>query len=307
MASVRRRAVAVIGLGAMGGPMAANLARKGFRAVGYDPRSEAMERAVAADVEVAPSAADAFAMTDTALLSLPTQETMEEVVLGAGGLLPHVAGRCIVDATTTTMEAAQRVARAVEAAGGAFLDAPVSGGSAGARDGTLCVMVGGDPEQFRAQRDVLEAIGATVVHVGPCGHGQVAKMVNQMLMAAIYVSVAEGFAFAAKLGADVRSVYAAIEKGGCRSMLLDAIKPNLLSGALSTGGNLAMHGKDIDYVMAEVTRRKLHMPLIAEVHAFYSLARSLGFGDVWSGEMWAVWERLLGIDLTATIRPDPPA
>jgi len=307
MSGSHGRAVAVIGLGAMGGPMAANLARKGFRTLGFDPRPEAMAAAREAGVEPASSAADAFRQAEAALLSLPNQETMENVVLGEGGLLAHAGGRCVIDATTTTVTMAQRVARAVEEAGGAFLDAPVSGGAGGARDGTLCVMVGGERGAFEAHRDVLEAIGTTVVHVGPSGHGQVAKLVNQMLMAAIYVSVAEAFAFAAQLGADVSKVYAAIEKGGCRSALLDAIKPNLLSGVLSTGGNLAMHGKDIDYVMDEATRRKLALPLTAQVHAFYNLSRTLGFGEIWSGEMWAVWEKMLGIDLTAPIRGEPSA
>lgn len=299
--------VGVIGLGQMGRPMSANLVRRGFATSGYDVNETALAAAAATGVQNEASARAVLTRSHVVILSLPTEQALETLLVGEGGLCEEdLSGRILVDTTTTTVSLAESMARAVAARGGAFLDAPVTGGVSGAEKGNLTIMVGGDAAAFAEARPVLEAIGERLVHVGPSGHGQVAKMVNQMLMAAIYTSVAEAFAFAAQMGADVSRVYEAVEHGGAESRLLSAIKPSLLNGTVSNNGNLNQHGKDIDYVMAEAIRRQLYLPVAGAVHAFFQMSRSLGFGQVRCHEMWAVWEKLLDIRIKDTVNPDEP-
>ncbi len=292
-------AVGVIGLGQMGRPMAANLVRRGFATSGFDVNASSLEAAVAAGVRKENSARAVLARSRVVLLSLPTEQALEALLMGEGGLCGQALdGRILVDTTTTTATLAEKLARAVAAQGGAFLDAPVTGGVGGAEKGSLTVMVGGDADAFAQARPVLEAIGERLVRIGPSGHGQVAKMVNQMLMAAIYTSVAEAFAFAARMGAEAGPIYEAVERGGAESRLLSAIKRSLLNGTVSTNGNLNQHAKDLDYAMTEAIRRQIPLPVTGAVHGFYQLSRSLGFGNIRCHEMWAVWEKLLGPKVT---------
>lgn len=297
--------VGVIGLGQMGKPMAANLVKRGFRTLGCDVSAASLAAAAELGVIPAASAREVFAAADVTVLSLPTQEILEQVVLGAGGLIEVAqAPKIIVDTTTTTVALAQRLHAALAVKGVAFLDSPVTGGVAGAEQAALSIMIGGEAEAVARARPVFDALGNNIVHIGPSGHGQVAKMVNQMLMAAIYTSVAEGFAFAAQFGADVEKVFQAVEQGGAKSKQLSTIGPSLIAGTVRTNGNLAQHGKDIGYVIAEANHRKFFLPITSAVHEFYQLSRTLGFGRNSSHDMWAVWEKLLGIDLRATMARD---
>jgi 3-hydroxyisobutyrate dehydrogenase-like beta-hydroxyacid dehydrogenase len=292
----------------MGRPMAANLVRRGFETVGFDVDPVAAETARAMGVFIATSPADLMDRSRVVLLSLPDEPVLENLFTGPGGLIHGpVAGKIFVDTTTTTVTIAERLAEAVASKGGFYLDAPVTGGVGGAEKGSLCMMIGGDAAACERALPVLQALATTVVHVGPSGHGQVAKMVNQMLMAAIFTSVAESFAFAARFGADLAKVYEAVEHGGAQSRLLSAIKPGLLAGSLTGKGNLHQHGKDLDYAMTEAMRRQIHLPITGSVHAFFQLSRALGFGHVRCHEMWAVWEKLLGCKFAGNAgRRQPP-
>jgi 3-hydroxyisobutyrate dehydrogenase-like beta-hydroxyacid dehydrogenase len=286
--------------------MASRLVRAGFPTRGFDIAAGARAASAAEGVEVLPSAGDVAAASSVLLLSLPDQQVLERTLAGGvdDGAL-EVGGRIIIDTTTTTVGVAQRLSALVGSRGGAFLDAPVTGGTLGAESGRLTFMVGGDAGVFERVRPVFEALGTKAVHVGPSGHGQAAKMVNQMLMAAIYTSVAEAFAFAAQLGVNIERVYDSVEGGGAQSRLLSAIRPGLLEGRVRENGNLGQHGKDIDYVMEEACGRRIPLPVTSAVHQFYQTARALGFAGAASGDMWAVWERILGIDLSATVQAKP--
>jgi 2-hydroxy-3-oxopropionate reductase len=299
--------VGVIGLGRMGRPMAANLVRRGFETLGFDVQPAATEAARAAGVQIALTPAGVMQRVEVVILSLPDERVLDRLVTGPGGLVHEsMQGTIIVDTTTTTVAMAERLAGAVSAAGGCYLDAPVTGGVGGAEKGTLCMMIGGDAAACARARPFLQALASTVVHVGPAGHGQVAKMVNQMLMAALFTSVAEAFAFAARFGTDLSKVYEAVEHGGAESRLLSAIKPSLLNGTVSTNGNLNQHGKDIDYVMTEAIRRQFPLPITSAAHGFFQLARSLGFGDIRCHEMWAVWKHLHQMKLAPPEKPPAP-
>ncbi len=298
--------VGMIGLGNMGRPMALNLLRKGFEVQVYDISSASVEMLASEGAIRAASPRAAALACEALVLSLPNENVLENVMLGEDGIASaELPGTVVIDTTTSTYSAAVKLAEAVRQVGGEFLDSPVTGGVGGAEQGTLSMMIGGDESAFMKHRDVFEALGSNIVYVGASGHGQVSKMVNQLLMGAIYCSVAEGFGFAAQLGVDVEKVYQAVEQGGARSAVLSGMKKLILSGEYGGGSYLAQHGKDIDYVMKEANQWHSYMPITSAVHEVWNLARLKGYGKLNSQSMFAVWEDLLGKKLNETIASSP--
>lgn len=300
-ASTSAKTVGLIGLGAMGQGLGLNLAKQ-FRTLGCDRVPELTEKAAAHGVEILPDANAVFAAADVVVLSLPTEEVVAAVIadLLADGRGAH-RGLAIFDTSTTTPKMAETLATQCAEAGMAFLDAPVTGGAWGAERGELSIMVGGDAAAFAAHEEVLAAMGNLVTRIGPSGHGQVAKMVNQMLMAAIYTSVNEAFGFAVQHGADIAKVFRAVEGGGGRSMLLNKMKGPMLAGTTHDDWGLRQHGKDIRYAVQSAAERGIELPITAGVHAFFEKAQEVGLGMIWAGEMWAVWEKLYGVNFKDTI------
>ncbi|MFN3728114.1 MAG: NAD(P)-dependent oxidoreductase [Fimbriimonadaceae bacterium] len=277
--------VGVLGLGAMGSRMAARLAAAGHDVCGYDPHPNS----AASEIELMTDEIETVRRAETVLLSLPNQNVQADVV---EKILGAVAGRTIVDTTTTTPTRAMDTARRLSEHGAEFLDAPVTGGTGGAENGTLTVMVGGEQAVLESQMPALSAMGSRIVHIGPHGHGQIAKMVNQLLMAAIYASVGESFALASRWGADISRVYEAVEYGGGQSFLLSAMKADMLAGRIQTEGNLAQHGKDVEYALTEAQRSRAYVPISSAVQQLFRLACVLGLDRAAAGNLWAVWHKL---------------
>jgi 3-hydroxyisobutyrate dehydrogenase len=196
--------VGFIGLGNMGGPMAANLLKAGHIVTGFDLSPAALEALAKAGGVIAETAADAVAGASVVLTMLPAGEHVRQVYLHQGGLIDLVkeAGPLLIDCSTIDVESARTVTATAETAGLAMLDAPVSGGTAGARDGTLTFMVGGTDEAFARGKSVLEAMGKNIFHAGGPGAGQAVKICNNMMLAINMVGVSEGFLLARKLGLD---------------------------------------------------------------------------------------------------------
>jgi len=196
--------VGFIGLGNMGGPMAANLVKAGHTVNGYDLSPAALEALVKAGGKAAQSAADAVAGASVVITMLPAGEHVREVYLHQGGLIELVkdAGPLLIDCSTIDVESARTVTATAETAGLAMLDAPVSGGTVGAQNGTLTFMVGGTDEAFTRGKSVLEAMGKNIFHAGGPGAGQAVKICNNMMLAINMVGVSEGFLLAQKLGLD---------------------------------------------------------------------------------------------------------
>lgn len=283
----------------MGQGLAGNVARK-FAALGYDTADDACDRAAAQGVSICASPNEVLEMSDVVILSLPTEKVVNAVIsesIGSGSL----AGTVIFDTSTTTPEMAESLSRQCVSLDSNYLDAPVTGGIVGAESGELSIMVGGDKEAFESNLDVLQAIGNTITRIGPSGHGQVAKMVNQMLMAAIYTSVNEAFGFAVQHGADIEKIFRAVEGGGGRSMLLNNMKKSMLEGTLHSDFSLRQHGKDITYAMKAASRKGIELPITSGVDAFFRRSCEAGFEKIWAGEMWAVWEKLFGVNFRDTI------
>ena len=196
--------IGFIGLGNMGAPMAANLVKAGHTVTGYDINPAALRALIAAGGKTASSAAEAARGASIVITMLPAGEHVRDVWLHQGGLIEAVtAGNpLLIDCSTIDVDSARVVTAAAEAAGLAMLDAPVSGGTIGAQNGTLTFMVGGAEDAFAAGKPILEAMGKNIFHAGGPGAGQAVKICNNMMLAVNMVGVSEGFLLAQKLGLD---------------------------------------------------------------------------------------------------------
>ncbi len=213
--------IGFIGLGNMGGPMAANLIRAGHGVTGFDLSPTALDALGVAGGTVAATAAEAAKGADVVITMLPAGQHVRAVLTGPDGLLPQLPpGTLVIDCSTIDVETARAVADAAAAQGCAMLDAPVSGGTAGALAGTLTFMVGGEADAFARAQDVLNAMGKTIVHAGPAGAGQAAKLCNNLILGITMLGVSEAFALADKLGLSAQSLFDISSKssGQCWSL-----------------------------------------------------------------------------------------
>ena len=279
------------------------LFRSGFSVTVFDINELPVKELVGMGALGAKSPHEVASNSEVVVVSLPNVHVLADVIQGPNGILSaDFGGKTIIDTTSATLAGTRELAEKVAASGGWMLDSPVTGGSDGSKKATLSIMVGGDFDAFTKQQDVYDAIGNNIVYIGESGHGQISKMVNQMLMAAIYCSVTEAFAFASQAGVDIAKIYDAIEFGGAQSKLLSGMKKTLLSGEVVINDNLAIHGKDIDCAMEAANKIHAYIPITASTHEIFNIARIKGLGNIWSGSMYTIWEDMLQKKLNSTIK-----
>lgn len=296
--------VAFIGVGRMGGPMAANALAKGFQVAAYDPQAAFVAALTAKGARGARSLAEAVAGAEAVVTMLPSDDVLREVAEDPGGLLDSLrAGQTLIDMSTSKLETSTRLAARLAQQGVAMLDAPVSGGESGAQQGTLSIMVGGPAEAFARCQSLFEAMGTTVTYIGPNGHGLIAKYVNQMLMEASFCAIAETFGLAAKAGADFEAVYNAVRGGLGGSRVLDLMAPQLLSGDLGQGKELTLHYKDGAYALAAAASLGAWAPLTELTHQIYQQAMDIGAGTGHASGVARVYEQKLGVRLVGAKSP----
>ena len=241
--------VGFIGLGIMGGPMAANLVGAGFDVVGYNRSPEPVRRLEERGGRAADSAAAAVEGAEVVVTMLPDSPDVEAVALGDDGVYARARpGTLHLDMSTIRPEVARRLAAAGQARGLRVLDAPVSGGEQGAVEGTLSVMVGGEAADVDDARPVLEAVGRTVVHVGPAGAGQTVKAANQLIVAGTLELVAEAVVFLEAAGVDTRAAVEVLAGGLAGSAILERKAPAMLARDFTPGFRVALHHKDMGIV-----------------------------------------------------------
>ena len=214
--------IGFIGLGNMGGPMASNLVRAGHSVTGFDLVPDARARAAGDGVRIAESVAEAARGRPIVITMLPAGEHVAEVYSGAGRLIAAAdPGSLLIDSSTIDVATARRVHSAAAGAGHRMLDAPVSGGVAGAEAGTLTFMCGGAPEAFEAAKAILEVMGGKVIHAGGPGNGQAAKVCNNMILGISMVALAEAFTLGEKLGLDPKTLFqiSSNASGACWAMV----------------------------------------------------------------------------------------
>ena len=280
--------IGFIGLGNMGGPMARNLVAAGHRVRGFDVVQAALEAAVEGGVEAVESAADAAEGVSTVITMLPAGQQVREIYSGAGKVIAAAEpGTLMIDSSTIDVGAAREVHRAAEAAGHLMLDAPVSGGVAGAQAGTLTFMVGGSEEAFTRGRLLLEAMGRNVIHAGGAGNGQAAKVCNNMILGISMIACAEAFTLAEKLGLEPKTLFDISSKasGSCWAMLNHNPVPGLVETSAANndykpGFSAAMMHKDLKLSQEAAGQAGAATPLGAEAAALYTLFVNAGNGGI---------------------------
>ncbi len=274
------KTVAFLGLGVMGHPMAGHLARAGHRVTVYN-RTTAKAEAWAKEHGGRPAATprEAAAGADFVFACVGNDDDLRSVVLGADGAFAGMKkGAVFVDHTTASAEVARELNAAARQLGLQFVDAPVSGGQAGAVNGLLTVMCGGDPAAFDAMKPVAMAFSRAVTRVGDSGAGQLAKMVNQVCIAGLVQGLAEGIAFGQRAGLDMKLVLDVIGKGAAQSWQMDNRGGTMVDGKFDFGFAVDWMRKDLGLVLDEARRNGAKLPVTALVDQFYGDVQSLGGG-----------------------------
>lgn len=272
--------VAFIGLGVMGFPMAAHLARVGHQVCVYN-RSPERARAWLRDNpgEARSTPAEAAAGAEWVMSCVGNDDDLRAVLLGDHGALAAMrAGTILVDHTTASAAVARELAAVAAQRGVGFLDAPVSGGQAGAQRGELTVMVGGDVDTFRRSEPVLAAYARMVRLMGPSGSGQLTKMVNQICVGGLLQALAEALHFARCSGLDAEAAMEVIGKGAAQSWQLDNRHRSMLAGEFDFGFAVDWMRKDFAIVLDEARRNGAQLPVTALVDQFYAQVQGMGGG-----------------------------
>jgi 3-hydroxyisobutyrate dehydrogenase len=278
--------VGFIGVGAMGRPMAANLIKKGFTVTAYDASAEALAAIVKLGAAKAGSSADAARVSDVVITILPSSANVVAAYLGEGGVLEGAAaGRLCVDMSTIDPATSRLVAATASKRGIRFLDAPVSGGVPRAEDGTLAIMVGGDGTDFDEARSVLAAMGGNIIHVGPVGSGEVAKLCNNLIAGVAAVAVSEAFRIAEGFGVDSKVLTDVISKSSGNTFVMEHMHPvpGLVAQAPASRGYVPGFTTDLmakDLGLAVNAARELRVPVVVAPAAqqVLRLASSHGYG-----------------------------
>jgi len=272
--------LAFLGLGVMGFPMAGHLAKAGHEVTVYN-RTAAKAQAWGAQHGGASRAtpAEAASGAEIVLTCVGNDDDVRQVVLGAQGAFTGMSkGAILVDHTTASAELARELDRAAKGRGLGFLDAPVSGGQAGAESGKLTIMVGGEEASFRRAEPVLAHYGRAVTHMGPAGNGQLTKMVNQILIAGLVQALSEGLNFATRAGLDAKKAAEVIAKGAAQSWQLENRYQTMLAGKFEFGFAVDWMRKDLSICLAEARRNKSALPVTALVDQFYERVQERGGG-----------------------------
>ena len=261
--------IGFIGLGNMGNPMVRNLVKAGHELVIFDVVSEAVKKLAGAGIHAAASIAEVAGSGAPLIITmLPAAVHVRTVYLGAEGILAAVpAGTLLIDSSTIDPHTAREVASAAGRQGNAMLDAPVSGGTGGAEAGTLTFMVGGDAAAFEQARPVLQNMGKNIVHCGPSGNGQVAKVANNMLLAISMIGVAEAMSLGVSLGMDARTLAGIINASSGRCWSSDTYNPypGVLDNVPASRGYSGGFGTDLmlkDLGLATEAARLARQPVI---------------------------------------------
>jgi 2-hydroxy-3-oxopropionate reductase len=288
--------VGFIGLGIMGNHMARHLLAAGYALTVYDIVSEAMNRLVEAGAQPGNSCRDVAAHSDVVISIVPDSPDVEKVALGQDGIIEAArAGLIYVDMSTISPQTAVRVAQVLGEKGVRCLDAPVSGGEAGARNATLSIMVGGSPDLFEEMKPVFEVMGKTITYCGGPGAGQVVKACNQIQVALNFVGMAEALVLGAKAGVDPAIILKVLSGGYAQTRVMDVRGPKVIKGEFEPGFRSRLHYKDLNIVMAAARDLHVALPATAVAHELFAALMALGRGDLDHSAVITVIEDLAGV------------
>ena len=273
--------VAFIGLGIMGGPMAGHLVDAGFDVVGFNRTRPKIDELVAAGGRGATSIADAVRDADVVAVMVPDSPDVREVLAGDGGVFESAKpGTLVIDFSSIRPDVTVELAGQARDRGFRLLDAPVSGGEAGAKAASLSIMVGGERADFDAAAGVLNAVGKTIVHVGPAGAGQTVKAANQLIVAGNIQLLAEAVAFVEAYGVDTQAALKVLGGGLAGSAVLNQKGANMLGRSFQPGFRIALHHKDLGIVTSAAREAGVVIPLGAVVAQLMAAALANGDGGL---------------------------
>jgi 2-hydroxy-3-oxopropionate reductase len=285
--------VGFIGLGTMGREMARNLLEAGFAVRVFDVVPKAIDDLTALGAEAATGPADAARDADIAITMLPDTPQVEEVVLGPGGLLADPPrGRLVVDMSTISPVAVQRMAVELKRIGVDMIDAPVSGGPIGAKNATLSIMAGGEAQAFSRARPFFEAMGTTINHVGASGAGQAVKLCNQLICGINIQAICEALALGRAFGVDLEQMRGVLLGGSAASWMLDKLGPAMIAGDASAGFRIDLMLKDLRLVQEQALALSVPLPATALVTSQYVEARAHGEGANGNQALFRVYDRM---------------
>jgi 2-hydroxy-3-oxopropionate reductase len=286
--------IGFIGLGIMGAPMAANLARAGYPLVVHNRSRSKVERFVAEHerAEAAATPNEVAERTDVVITMLPDSPDVEQVYLGEGGVIAGArAGQLLIDMSSIAPAVARAVFDAASEVGAAALDAPVSGGDVGARDGTLSIMVGGPEDAFERARPLFEVMGKTIVRLGEAGAGQTAKACNQILVAITIEAVSEALVLGSKAGVDPERLIEVLSGGLAGNRVMEVRRRNFLEHDFTPGFKLALHHKDLGIALRTARELGVYVPTTALVDQMLAALEAAGDGGLDHSALLAVIER----------------
>jgi 2-hydroxy-3-oxopropionate reductase len=290
--------VGTIGLGLMGKSIARNILKAGFPVIVHNRSRAAVDELVAEGAQAASSPAEVAAQVDVIFTNLPDTPDVEKVVLGADGIRDGAhPGLIWVDNSTIKPAAARTLSLRLAEKGVLSLDAPVSGGDVGARNGTLAIMVGGPAESLEKVMPVFQAMGKTVTHVGDAGAGQVAKAANQIMVAAQMVAMGELLIFSQKAGVDPARVVEAIKGGAAQCWTLDVKPPRLFAGNRNPGFKAYMQAKDLNIILETAREYGIPLPSAAVDAQLYNAMLQNGMGELDNSAVVGIIEELAGAKL----------
>jgi len=271
--------VGFVGLGIMGGAIAGNLLKAGREIVVHNRTRTKAEHLAQHVARVAASPREVAQRSDVVITMLPGPPEVEEVVAGEGGLLEGAAeGSLIVDMSTSSPVLARQLAHAARERGVGMLDAPVSGGDVGARDGILSIMVGGEEDDFERARPLFEVMGETVVYVGGAGAGQVVKACNQIVVALVIEAVAEALVLGSKAGVAPDRVVEVLSGGLAANKVLEVKGEKCSSHEFTPGGKVEYHRKDLAIALAAGREYGVTLPVTALVEQMFGVLEAKGRG-----------------------------
>jgi 2-hydroxy-3-oxopropionate reductase len=272
--------VGFIGLGIMGRPMAENVLKAGFPLTVYNRSRPPVDYLASKGANPANSSKEVAENSDVVITCLPDSPDVEKVILGENGVIEGVReGMIVADMSTISPIVTRRIAKELEKRGVKMLDAPVSGGDKGAREGTLTIMVGGDKDAFDECLPIFQAMGKKISYMGKSGNGQLTKLANQIIVGLNMLAVCEGLTFAAKAGLDLEKVLDAVSAGAASSWALVNLGPKIIRRDFTPGFKVKLLQKDLRILLSFADEEKISLLGISLVHELYNGLEAYGKGE----------------------------
>ena len=293
-----KETIGFIGLGIMGGGMVRNLLKAGFEVHVWNRTSSRMAPIEAAGANGAPDAATVAARSDIIILCVSETRDVEEVLFGENGVLQGARpGSLIIDTSTISPQATVSMEARLRAAGLRMLDAPISGGSEGAANGTLSIMVGGDETDVTRAMGALEATASRITHVGGTGAGQMVKLVNQILVVGTMMAISEALLFAQKGGLDLAKTLEAVEHGAAGSWMLSNRGTQAIVRDFEPGFTIDLQQKDLRLVLEAADALGIPLPMTGQIFQLYRSLQERGLGGEGNHALIMALENLAGVQI----------